>query len=229
MSRLDNSRFKIIVIASVVGLVVLCGAAVAIVAIVRGHDDDKDEKKEETRFKFGDEDDLSVNTTDLRGGSHAGKISAPGQAPSATTAAADVAKSPYGPFDSRQDLINYLEDYYRAVDACYGFERFIGDNIETNFGTAKKFTKSEYLQRMAKHNDKYNIIDSSRDYNWSSLKAEPLPDGGVKASYNSIYDMNTITDGEPLYRKFKLTTTVTINSRRQIVKYHEKTKKLDQW
>ena len=215
----DNSKIKTIVIAAAICFVVLCASVVAIVYITGQHAD-----KETSGLQA---DSAVNNATDMAQG--ATEVTETSLADLKPIKADKATLPPFGPFANRQDLINYLEDYYTNADNGYSLAPFVADKIETDFGTPKKFSKSEYLQNAAEHRAKHQVISSSRDYNWSSLKVTPLEGGGVKASFNSIYYLDNIKNGEELYRKYRLTTTITINSRRQITKYQEKTQKLEEW
>ena len=122
-----------------------------------------------------------------------------------------------------------MEGFYSTIDNNGRCDSYLASTIETNFGTPKRFSRSEYGERMATHNSRHEVISTSRDYNWGSLKATPLANGGVKLKYNQIFYMQNIVKGEYRDRKFRLTTEVDINGDGQITKYKESTKTLEDW
>lgn len=214
----DNSRFKTVVIAAVVCFVVLCAAIVLIVYLMKPDETVKSMPLVDTVVATPVTEQVTVNEMALPDNQ---KLKVPGKQ--------DTPSKPlsqYGPFASRQDMIGYIEDYYDAVDNGYGYEDFIADKISTDFGTPQHFTRSQFINQTADYRQKKEVLSSERDFDWGSLKVTPQPDGGVVASYNSHYYLDNVKDGDVLHREYLLTTTLTINSKRQITKYKEKTTKL---
>ena len=137
--------------------------------------------------------------------------------------------SPYGPFENKNQLKTFLNDYYSSEGSGSLNPRFIADNIETNFGTPHRFTRSKYLEEDRKYKSKQNYLYSSRDIDWNTLQTTPTQDGGLKVKFTQIYYMTCDRDGLNYTRQFRLNTEITINDLEQISKIKETTKKLDEW
>lgn len=212
----DNSRFKTVVIAAVVCFVVLCAAIVLIVYITRDDETVEIVPAENTVAQTPATGEITVEEMALPDNPKPEKKDTPPAPP----------LSQYGPFGSRQELMGFIEDYFDAANNGYDIDGFIADKITTDFGTPKSFTRSQFVNNAAERTRKNEIISSGRDYDWGTLKVTPQPDGGVVAFFKSRYYLDNVKDGEMLHREFLLTTTLTINSKRQISKYKEKTEKL---
>lgn len=135
--------------------------------------------------------------------------------------------SPFGPFDSKSELIDFLEGFYEDSRPFYPSTSRIASKLTTNYGTEQVATIPEYLERTERYRDRIGYVDGVQYFEWNTLKTKPLEDGGVKAHFYHTYDL-TRDKGEGEYvTTYGLTTDVYINPDRKIYRIEEKTKKLD--
>lgn len=138
--------------------------------------------------------------------------------------------SEYGPFASRQSLINYLERYYEIAGNREIDPSFYADKIETNFGIKVEYTRDKYVSDMWDYWNQQHFEFGTYDFEWGDMSASRMVSGGVKVNYSFLYTMATRRDdGETLMRQFRCTTEMHIDSARQITYIYERTKKLDEW
>lgn len=141
-------------------------------------------------------------------------------------------KSEYGPFNSRDEVKDYITRYSNQSQEGRMESSMIADRITTDFGTPRSFTRSEFLSQLKSFHDKSDIISSHKDVNWSSMIISPLDNGGLKVSFSSVYELTKPKKGELvdlLTQEFSLYTDLYINSNKQIYKYKETTKKIGEW
>lgn len=138
-------------------------------------------------------------------------------------------KSPYGPFDSQKAIETYIERFFRWSGQGTTDSSFLGDNIETDFGTKTQFTRSGYIQSMNKYWNSQHFKRGEYDFDWNTLKYEPTPSGGLEVSFSYIYKMICERDSAEYIREFECNTQWEINKDKEIIKTKERSTKLDEW
>lgn len=148
--------------------------------------------------------------------------------PAAATevAASTPARSDYGPFSSRSELINFIEDYYEDTRSYIPGTKYLADVFTTNYGTEQTANHSQYLERTQQYRDRIGYENGENHYQWNTLDVTPLDNGGVKAHYYRTYDLTCDQGDGSFVRYYGLTTDLYINSDQKIYKIVEKTKKL---
>lgn len=131
----------------------------------------------------------------------------------------------YGPFSSKEDLIDFLQSYYD--NGGYTNASSFAETVETDFGTFKRFTGDEYAKRAVTHNIRHNIVGYEHNLNRNSVSAESLPDGGVEVSFSQIYDMTTDNGGYLNTSKYHCDTKFRINRYRKINYIWERARKIN--
>lgn len=135
--------------------------------------------------------------------------------------------SVYGPFSSREEMVHFIQDYYEFCD--YQTGENIAPLITTDYGTEKEFTRKEFIERGEKHDAKYHIIRVTHDIDKNSVKSYLIPDGGIKVTFDQIYEMTCLKDSREYTRKFSCETEFDINRDKEIYYIWERSKKIDEW
>lgn len=156
------------------------------------------------------------------------EASTSGDAMAAEEAVAPEPSSPYGPFNSRNEVADFLQKYLEAAQGGVDFTPYLAQNITTDYGTEKRHNKYDFYNDHIKKLQKSGYIGSDFDYNWSSLITNPLPDGGLDTTFNYIYtryDRND--DGSTRTRVYRCNIEAKINASGQIYYIKEKAEKLN--
>lgn len=135
---------------------------------------------------------------------------------------------PYGPFQDRYEIIQFLKDHFSAGGYETSFD--IAETIVTDFGSKKTFSKSEYAERTRTHNERHGIIGYSHNVDENSVSTTLTEDGGIEVSFVQIYDMITRDDwGDERTTQYECKSKFGINKDKKIDYIWERSKKIDQW
>ena len=183
-------------------------------------------------------DSMKVETSYLATEATSGEVEAVDVAiPEATVSAEDSknddkssrevvesSSSPYGPFDSRSAVENYIEDYYRTIEEDFTNTSNYNSKVTFDFGYGPTaMTPSEIVKSSISRREKNGYLYGSHDVDLSSMKITPLSDGGVQVKYSQYYTSVSEAKGE---QNFLMHTNVKINKNRKIYYYQETTTKL---
>ena len=134
--------------------------------------------------------------------------------------------SKFGPFASKQEVQDFISTYNRLSMTGDVDPDMVADRISTDFGTPKSFSRSEYIANARKHVEKNKIEKADKDVQWDAMKITSDGDGGIKVSYPSIYTRTIEKNGRDVTQQYSLYTDFYINSKKQLYKYKETTKKI---